>query len=382
MEVEQAMLKYKKPNIKVSNRLAVYNYLKECEEQTASRPQISQALKLSDPTILKIVSFLIEKEIFIEIGEAETNSVGRKPCLVKLNATAAYSVGFYYDGIQLYYSFVDLNGQSYMNKTEKIQIPLSKLILEHIPQIVKQVEPASDKCLGVGIALPATVNTYLKTIEKPNPAILTDGSLDLIANCKALERLIKLPVLLENDVNAAAYSVLSSTSAHSPTDDFIYMMLGEGIGTGLFLDGKLRKGKNFSAGEIAYMFPELRIDFNANNYEKMLSISSIKKNFNVDLYQDDTFILHSPILISHLGRILAQLIHNIATLLDVECFILGGYTVDKLGKPLIKYIEQVIDNENLRPVNLGIAENLYDIPVGMGMMVTDTQMKYYLANED
>lgn len=127
------------------------------------------------------------------------------------------------------------------------------------------------------------------------------------------------------------------------------------------------------------MFPSLHVDEGSEDYEKLLSISSLEKTFNINLYEAEAAVYQNPILLSHFSRILAQLIHNMSTLLDVECFILGGYIVECLGQKLIDYTAALILEKSLHHVNLGIAESLFDISTGMSMMVTDAQMQKFLT---
>ena len=61
-----------------------------------------------------------------------------------------------------------------------------------------------------------------------------------------------VPVLLENDVNCAAIAEYRQLGL-GEKEDLIYIMLAGGIGAGLVLDGRLRRGGNFSCGEIGYM---------------------------------------------------------------------------------------------------------------------------------
>jgi predicted NBD/HSP70 family sugar kinase len=61
----------------------------------------------------------------------------------------------------------------------------------------------------------------------------------------------KLKVFVENDANAAAIGEhLFGTARH--TQDFLFVFAGVGIGGGLFLNGKLYRGKNGYAGEIGH----------------------------------------------------------------------------------------------------------------------------------
>ena len=60
---------------------------------------------------------------------------------------------------------------------------------------------------------------------------------------------IGVPVLVENDVNAATLGAV----AHSGADDLVYLSIGTGLAAGLVLDGRLRRGYHGAAGEIGHV---------------------------------------------------------------------------------------------------------------------------------
>lgn len=60
-----------------------------------------------------------------------------------------------------------------------------------------------------------------------------------------------LPVILDNDSNAAAFAELTAGAARG-TSDAVVIMLGTGIGGGLIVDGSIYRGRGF-AGEIGHM---------------------------------------------------------------------------------------------------------------------------------
>jgi len=61
--------------------------------------------------------------------------------------------------------------------------------------------------------------------------------------------LIGHPVVLENDVNAAALGA----AALSDVDDLVYLSIGTGLAAGLVLEGRLRRGAHGAAGEIGHV---------------------------------------------------------------------------------------------------------------------------------
>ena len=56
-----------------------------------------------------------------------------------------------------------------------------------------------------------------------------------------------LPMVLENDANAAALGELGYGAARD-TENFVLMILGTGIGTAAVMDGRLLRGKHYQAG--------------------------------------------------------------------------------------------------------------------------------------
>jgi glucokinase-like ROK family protein len=100
--------------------------------------------------------------------------------------------------------------------------------------------------LGMGLATPGTVD-------------LNEGVLIFAPNLhwkdvpfrKIFSEATKLKTHIDNDANAAAIGEHLFGSARF-TRDFIFVFAGVGIGGGLFLNGKLYRGKNGYAGEIGH----------------------------------------------------------------------------------------------------------------------------------
>ncbi len=100
--------------------------------------------------------------------------------------------------------------------------------------------------LGLGLATPGTVD-------------LNEGVLIFAPNLhwknvplrKIYSENTGLKVFIENDANAAAIAEHLFGAARQ-SQDFIFVFAGVGIGGGLFLNGKLHRGKNGYAGEIGH----------------------------------------------------------------------------------------------------------------------------------
>ena len=66
-----------------------------------------------------------------------------------------------------------------------------------------------------------------------------------------LERLTDLPVVVENDANAAAWGEFAFGGGKD-VDDLLLVTVGTGVGGGLVLDGKLHRGAFGVAAEIGH----------------------------------------------------------------------------------------------------------------------------------
>ncbi|NLX35996.1 MAG: ROK family protein [Chloroflexi bacterium] len=102
---------------------------------------------------------------------------------------------------------------------------------------------------GVGVGIPGPVDPAEgRVVRCVNLGITWDG----YALQEALERLIDLKVTIDNDVNVGAVGE-HRFGAGRGADDLVVMFVGTGIGGGLVLDGRLRTGFRYSAGEVGHM---------------------------------------------------------------------------------------------------------------------------------
>jgi glucokinase len=73
---------------------------------------------------------------------------------------------------------------------------------------------------------------------------------------KELEKLLGVPVFLDNDCNVCALGVYESELNSKPRH-MVGIFVGTGIGGGVIIDGKLYSGFNRTAGEIGHMILEV-----------------------------------------------------------------------------------------------------------------------------
>ena len=101
---------------------------------------------------------------------------------------------------------------------------------------------------GVCIVVPGTLDLANEMVtQSPNVPGLSQFPLK-----SALQAAFRVPVLIENDANAAAVGEAWLGAARGASN-IICITLGTGVGGGIILDGKLWRGHYGSAGEVGHM---------------------------------------------------------------------------------------------------------------------------------
>jgi glucokinase len=222
---------------------------------------------------------------------------------------------------------------------------------------------AGSRVAGVGIGIPGLVNRKTNRIEiMPNLPEIAD--LDITDE---LTRASGLPVILDNDANAAAYAELQVGAARGRREVF-FVTLGTGIGAGLIINGQIYRGAAGFAGEFGHMTidPE-GIECACGNIGCLETIASgpnIVRRTRERLYRDRTSSLSrlaiprdreftaediaraaregdemAQVMMERTGMFLGIAIAAVINLLNVEMVVMGGGVMeagDLILKPTTK----------------------------------------------
>lgn len=217
-----------------------------------SRAQLAVETGLNKSTISSLVDELLTRKLVHETG-SNSGAAGRPATWLEINPQAGLIIG-----VELGVDFVsvavtDLLGNiQWQHKEDTNPSDDQNKMIQQILQIVKEAMSATRKkgvrFLGLGLSTPGTVD-------------LKEGMLIFAPNLhwhnvpfrKIFHEQTRLNIFIENDANAAAIAEhLFGAAQHDR--DFLFVFAGVGIGGGLFLNGRLYRGKNGYAGEIGH-FP-------------------------------------------------------------------------------------------------------------------------------
>lgn len=231
------------------NRNLIFNQIRI--QQPISRADLARASGLQRSTVSLIVEELLDERWIVEgcVGEIPR---GRKPTFLIVNQKRTVLAVDVHPA-QTTLAVADLSGHITMQK--QLELPSDpKKVIRAIVGAIRRIIAEHPDCSfeGIGMSLPGRFSHQLKkTIFAPNVGWP-------IAQIKSrAEQATGLPVVVDNVANACVLSEVwfgNSDKSH----DIVVVNVSEGIGTGIFVNGRLVRG----AGEMAGEFGHLQMDPN------------------------------------------------------------------------------------------------------------------------
>jgi glucokinase len=220
------------------------------QEGPIARSEISQALDLSMPTVMRIVDELVTEDLVRSIGEKKGNT-GHPREMLEYNKNGYAVIGVDLGGTKLYGALANIGGEildevyrSQHGSTGEKSFALLYSIIESLIQSSKR---NNLPLLGIAVGAPGVTHTRLGMVEWAPSLNWRDFPLK-----QRLEECFKISVQVENDVNLAVLGEQWFGSGKG-VNNMILLAIGTGMGAGLILDGAIYRGQTESAGEVGYM---------------------------------------------------------------------------------------------------------------------------------
>ena len=220
------------------------------EKESISRSELEVQTSLALPTIMRIVSALIEEGLVEEVGKGDSSG-GRRPVMLKMKSDSMYFIGV---GLQrvLYVILADVSGNiiARYNKEMKYHGSIDliiKQILEGINNVLAQSKIDISRLMFAGLGIPGTEvkQGYDKGINPYDTWVDTDPE-----NWKET-REFPCPIVFDNNATLGALGELSFGAARNCRNS-IYLHADHGVGSGVVIDGNLYKGSHNVAGEFGH----------------------------------------------------------------------------------------------------------------------------------
>ena len=259
---------------------------------------------------------------------------------------AGYIVGGDVGGTNLRLALTDLSGTivaKWACSTAGLRDPeiVIQRIYDGVKEMLRQVPASADALKSIAIGVPGVTDI-------DNGVVIATSYLMGWRNVPLralLEKELKIPAAVDNDVNLAAIGE-SWTGAASGVRDFVFLAIGTGIGAGIVLNGCPYHGSYWSAGEIGYMLVPGTTGGPGKNgepgaLESVIGGEGIKAQWQALLNDGETALpenlnateifdlaldgnAQAQMILQRSATMLAQTIYNISLVLNCPLFVLGG----------------------------------------------------------
>lgn len=215
------------------------------EAGSTTRADIARTTGLTPATVSDLVGELVEEGLVSELGVGPSAG-GKPPTLLGLRADARSVIALdLSDGGQLG-SVVDLQGsvvhQASPWKPAKHGEAGVRQVVETIAELV---DAAPAPILGIGVGTPGVVDFGGTVLEAANLGWRNLPLASLLADR------FEVPVHVINNSRAAALAEFSFGDHEA--ENLIAVKIGNGIGAGVVLDGRIHQGEDSAAGEIGHV---------------------------------------------------------------------------------------------------------------------------------
>ncbi|WP_191601158.1 ROK family transcriptional regulator [Marinomonas algicola] len=238
---------------------------------TLSRANIAQLTGISKPTTSEAAQRLLVKNVIVRSSTPDTSSK-RPAILYKINPFFGCTLAIALEERSSQLQLQDFQGEVLIRKELNYSNSRSKPeFLADLYHSIDTIKAQFDHPLrSIGLSIAAPIHPKSGTvIDLPHPPFPLAQGINLY---EMLQRHYQCDVAIDNDVNWATLAENHDRNLN----DFMYVYLGRGIGSGLFFEHKLIRGANGLAGEIGYLKNEagktlLESDYNHAFYQRAIT---------------------------------------------------------------------------------------------------------------
>lgn len=217
------------------------------ENGPISKPELAVKTGLSLPTVNKLVGVLEAENKIRSIGLMGTGA-GRKASVYVANEQSGCYVIYYYKNKKFIGCIANMLGEITHTSHEPYEASSTLDTLAFITAGIENLmKETVSQVKAIGIGVPGAV--------KSDHQITSISSLPQLEGVKLKEHLeahFSIPTFVENDVKLTTLGYYHQ-HLKDKYADAVYLFLGQGLGSGLIVNGKLLKGTTHFAGEIGYM---------------------------------------------------------------------------------------------------------------------------------
>jgi glucokinase len=359
------------PLLRQTNAQILLRLLREAGP--CSKADLVRASGLSAPSVTNVVAHLALAGLVEPIGEGDSTG-GRPPDILRFRAERGCVAGVEIGPDSLGFLLADLDGREIGKARVSLERQSSspplvcERIGEEVRDLLRKLSQPEDQLLELVVGVPAIVNVQ-EGIVMALSALKDWSHVPLGA---MLAREFKCNVTIENDTNLAAQGEHYRGAAQGERN-FVFITIGEGVGAGIFVNGNIYRGSQWTAGEIGYLrVPNISREHptihNYGKLEKLLGAPGILKSWRANRRGShkrpkvtcaaDVFDLaaagnaEAKRLLKQRATLLADIVLDLALILNPSVILLGG----EVGNHprLLQEVEALLKGSEFAIVRVGL----------------------------
>jgi len=336
-----------------------------------SRADAARHLGITRAAISLIAEAMIEEGLIKEEEVTNPSSRGKPPIPLALEPTSLYAIGINLCRGTCSAGLVNICGGVHSTMDIKVHHDGDQIhALERtVRRLVEDAGVSWDKIVGVGISAPGP-------LDGENGIILNPPNFPLWQNLRVsepLEAALGIPVFLENDASSLARYQLGKPQAHG-SEDFLLLLIRNGVGSGVISRGKLLKGAGYFTTELGHStihYAGKRCTCgNRGCLETYAAMENLLADTPYESWQDvvdnSRMDPNASALISEEFDYLTAAICNIAAIVPIDTVLMAGDLIHRAQDtaPLLEQkINQHLLRRNILPIRVYPACNGLNISV-------------------
>ncbi|GAA5206892.1 ROK family transcriptional regulator [Microbacterium kyungheense] len=319
-----------------------------------TRAELAKSTGLARSTVAARVDQLMRMGLITPVAEAASTG-GRPPSLFALNPAAKVVVAADVGASHATVAVTDLTGSILAEHSEPLDIalgpePVLTWLVEGATMLLDRLGRDHSHVAAIGIGVPGPVEH--STGQPVNPPIMPGWNRFDIPGW--LNRHLKVPVLVDNDVNIMA---LGERSVAWPgIDHLMFVKVATGIGAGLISGGTLQRGAQGVAGDIGHVQVARAADVacrcgNRGCLEAIASGPAIARTLReagieahsgsdvVDLVERGN--IEAVQAVRQAGRDIGEVLTTCVSLVNPSIIAIGG-SMARVGEHLIAGVREVV----------------------------------------
>lgn len=249
-DYDKAILAVSASDIRAINRTSILELIR-CHGPI-SRTEVAQRLRLSLPTVMRIVDELIHENL-VRSANRKQWSGGRKRDLVEFNGSEHLVIALDMGGTKFFGAVATISGEilfeNYFQHGQTEAEASYLALCEALEQLIQQARSTGYPILGLAIGVPGMIDPQTGVVSLAPSVNWQDFPLK-----QRLGEKFSFPITIENDVNLAVLGEFWF-GTEPGEENVVLMAIGTGIGAGIVINGMLYTGAHQIAGEVGYLLP-------------------------------------------------------------------------------------------------------------------------------